>query len=100
MLSSVYKALSHPVRREILALLRKEARLSGDLAEQFDMTWPSLSRHLAVLKDAELITAERQGTKILYRVNTSVVEDAASALLALVSPSGTETTEPPEEFEP
>ena len=83
MLSNIYKALAHPVRREILAILRSGPRLSGDLADRFEMSWPSLSRHLAVLKDADLITAERQGTKILYRVKTSVVEDAAAALLAL-----------------
>lgn len=65
-------------------LLRKGPRTSGDLAEAFDASWPTVSRHLAVLKDADLITAERQGTSIIYRANTSVIEDAAAALLALI----------------
>jgi len=84
MLTNIYKALSHPDRRKVLALLRQKPLLSGELAAEFQMSWPSLSRHLALLKEADLISAERQGTKILYRINTSVVEDAAAGLLALV----------------
>lgn len=82
--NSVFKALAHPVRRQILAMLRKGPRLAGDLAAEFEASWPTMSRHLAVLKEAELITAERQGNQILYRVNTSVLEDAATALLGLL----------------
>ncbi len=84
MQNTVFKALAHPARRQILALLRKGPRLAGDLAAEFEASWPTMSRHLAVLKEAELITAERQGNQILYRVNTSVLEDAASALLGLI----------------
>lgn len=80
----VFKALAHPARRQILAMLRKGPQLAGDLASRFETSWPTMSRHLAVLKDADLITAERQGNQILYRVNTSVLEDAASALLDLL----------------
>lgn len=83
--NSVFKALAHPARRQVLAMLRKGPRLAGDLATEFEASWPTMSRHLAVLKDADLITAERQGNQILYRVNTSVLEDAASALLGLLS---------------
>lgn len=82
--NSVFKALAHPARRQVLAMLRKGPRLAGDLAAEFEASWPTMSRHLAVLKDADLITAERQGNQILYRVNTSVLEDAASALLGLL----------------
>ena len=91
MLNSIYKALAHPTRRDVLAMLRQSPRLAGELADAFDMSWPSLSRHLSVLKEADLISAERQGTKLLYRVNTSVVEDAAAALLAL---AGAQTSDP------
>lgn len=97
MLNSVYKALAHPTRREVLALLRKSPLLAGELADRFAMSWPSLSRHLAVLKDADLISAERQGTKILYRINTSVVEDAASALFALAGTQAVDTNEDEED---
>lgn len=86
MQNDVFKALSHPARREILSLLKQSPRLAGDLAAEFDASWPTISRHLAVLKDADLVTAERQGTQILYRINTSVVEDAASALFDLAQP--------------
>ena len=84
MQNAVFKALSHPARRQILALLRRGPRLAGDLAAEFDTSWPTMSRHLAVLKEAELVTAERQGNQILYRINTSVLEDAATALLGLI----------------
>jgi len=84
MQNEIFKALSHPARRQILALLRKGPRLAGDLAAEFDTSWPTMSRHLAVLKEAELVTAERQGNQILYRINTSVLEDAATALLGLI----------------
>jgi DNA-binding transcriptional ArsR family regulator len=84
MQNAVFKALAHPARRQLLALLRKGPQLAGSLAEEFDASWPTMSRHLAVLKEAELVTAERQGNQILYRVNTSVLEDAATALLGLV----------------
>jgi len=84
MQNAVFKALAHPARRQLLALLRKGPQLAGGLAEEFDASWPTMSRHLAVLKEAELVTAERQGNQILYRVNTSVLEDAATALLGLV----------------
>ena len=65
-------------------LLRKGPRTSGELAEAFDASWPTVSRHLNVLKEADLISAERRGTSILYRANTSVLEDAAAAILALI----------------
>lgn len=84
MQNTVFKALAHPARRQVLALLRQGPRLAGDLAAEFESSWPTMSRHLAVLKDADLITAERQGNQILYRVNTSVLEDAATALLGLI----------------
>lgn len=79
----VFSALGHPLRRQVMTLLRKGPKTSGELAEAFDASWPTVSRHLNVLKDADLITAERKGTSIIYRANTSVLEDAAAALLAL-----------------
>lgn len=83
MANKVFSALGHPLRRQVMALLRKGPKSSGELAEAFDASWPTVTRHLGVLKDAGLITAERQGTSIVYRANTSVLEDAAAALLAL-----------------
>lgn len=83
-MNSVFKALGHPVRRQIIALLRERPRLSGDIAAAFDMAWPTISGHLTVLKDAGLIEAEREGVAIRYRLNISAVEEAAAFLLDLV----------------
>ena len=79
-----FKALAHPIRRQIMVALRSGAKPSGELAELFDASWPTISRHLMTLKQAELITAERKATSILYRANTSVLEDAAAAVMALI----------------
>ncbi len=80
----VFKALGHPLRRQVLSLLRQGPKTSGELAEAFEATWPTVTRHLNVLKEAELITAERQGTSIIYRANTSVMEDAVTSLMELI----------------
>ncbi|MEO1150623.1 MAG: autorepressor SdpR family transcription factor [Pseudomonadota bacterium] len=82
-MADIYKALAHPVRREILAMLRTRAHTAGEIAETFSMTKPSLSGHFAVLKDADLVTVERSGTTLIYRINLSVAEDAMASLMAL-----------------
>lgn len=82
-MSDVFDALAHPVRRKILKLLREGPMSAGDLAERFDLAKPTLSGHFAVLKTAELVTAERKGTSILYRLNMSVLEEAMAALLSI-----------------
>lgn len=65
MANEVFKALGHPLRRQVMALLRQGPKSSGELAEAFDAAWPTVTRHLTVLKDADLITAERRGTSII-----------------------------------
>ncbi|WP_022698224.1 autorepressor SdpR family transcription factor [Euryhalocaulis caribicus] len=82
-MNSVFKALSHPVRRAVLRMLRDGPRTAGELAGAFDVSKPTMSGHFTVLKDAGLIMAEREGTTIHYRLNTSVAEDAAALLLDL-----------------
>jgi len=90
--SDVFGALAHPARRKILKLLRGGAMSAGDLATQFDLAKPTLSGHFAVLKAADLVTSERKGTTILYRLNVSVVEEALAALISIAGtmPSGDE----------
>jgi len=73
--NKAFKALADPTRREILALLRHGEKTAGELAEQFDMTKPSMSHHFSVLKDADLITSRREGQQIWYGLNTTVVQD-------------------------
>ncbi len=69
------KALSDPIRREILNMLKKERLSAGEIAERFDITFASISRHLSVLKDADLIRDEREGKFIYYTLNASVLEE-------------------------
>ena len=83
--SNVYKALGHPLRRQIMTELRGGPKSSGTIAEAFDVAWPTVTRHLNVLKEADLITAERHGTTILYRINSSVLEDTIGALMTLLN---------------
>jgi len=83
-MDAVFKALSDPTRREILRLLSHGEKTAGELAEQFDMTKPSMSHHFAVLKDAELITSRREGQQIWYRLNSTVAQDAIAWVMELV----------------
>jgi ArsR family transcriptional regulator, arsenate/arsenite/antimonite-responsive transcriptional repressor len=84
MLNDAFKALSDPSRRAILARLRAEGELSaGALAEQFDMTKPTMSHHFAVLKEAGLVRSRRAGQQIFYSLNTTVMEDVMSLMLDL-----------------
>jgi DNA-binding transcriptional ArsR family regulator len=80
----IFKALSHPVRRKIVAMLQKGPLTSGEIAATFDMAWPSVTGHLTALKDADLVEAERDGTTIRYRLNISAAEEAVGFLLGLV----------------
>jgi len=68
-MNSAFKALADPTRREILQLLRDGPRTSGEIAEQFPIAWPTVSRHLAVLREAQLILSERRGQQIIYELN-------------------------------
>ncbi len=75
-MSSVFKALSDPTRREVLKLLRKGPMSAGDLASNFEVSKPTMSVHFRVLKDAGLVRAERQGKSIEYSLRMSVLEEA------------------------
>jgi DNA-binding transcriptional ArsR family regulator len=80
-MNDVYRALSDPTRRRILALLRDRDVTAGELASQFDLAWPTISGHLKVLRDADLVQADRHGTSITYHLNVSVLEDALASLM-------------------
>ena len=74
-LQNTLKALSDPIRREILGMLKAGRMSAGDIVSHFEVTGASISRHLSVLKDADLIRDEREGKFIFYELNTSVLED-------------------------
>lgn len=84
----VFQALADETRRAILRLLRDGPLSSGDIAAQFNSSWPTISRHLAVLRDAGLIAAQRKGQEIFYELNTSVFQDLVQHLLNWVAPTG------------
>ena len=74
-LQNTLKALSDPIRREILNLLKSGRLSAGEICEHFDVTGASISRHLSVLKEADLIRDTREGKFIYYDLNASVLEE-------------------------
>lgn len=74
-LQQTMKALSDPIRREILNMLKKGRMSAGEITDHFDVTGASISRHLSVLKEADLIRDEREGKYIFYELNVSVLEE-------------------------
>ena len=74
-LQNTMKALSDPTRREILNLLKGGRMSAGDIVERFEVTGASISRHLSILKDADLIRDSREGKYIYYELNASVLEE-------------------------
>lgn len=82
-MGDVWAALSDPTRRKILKLLKKGDLNAGDIAAEFDMTKPSVSHHLNILKQAELVDCEKKGQNLIYTLRTSVLEDALALLAEL-----------------
>ena len=74
-LQNTLKALADPTRREILNLLKQGRLSAGEISEHFDITAAAISRHLSVLKEADLIWDSRDGKYIFYELNTSVLEE-------------------------
>ncbi len=81
---SVFKALADRHRRRVLRLLRRGALSAGAIAEHFDFTKASLSHHLALLRQAELVRVTRRGQQRIYALNTSVVEEALGFLMNIL----------------
>jgi DNA-binding transcriptional ArsR family regulator len=75
-MSQVFKALSDPTRRRVLHLLREGSMSAGALSARFDVSKPTMSAHFAVLKDADLIHAEKVGKSVIYHLKLSVLEEA------------------------
>lgn len=75
MLQDTLRALADPTRREILNLLKNGRLSAGEITQHFSVSAPSISRHLSVLKDADLIRDQREGKYIYYQLNASVLEE-------------------------
>jgi len=73
--AETFKALSDPVRRDILTLLKKGSLSAGEIGSHFDMTGATISYHLSILKKADLVFENKQKNYIYYELNTSVVEE-------------------------
>ena len=74
-MNALFKALNDPTRREILELLKNGEMTAGDIADKFNMTKPSISHHLDLLKQAGLVEAEKDGQFIYYSLNVSVIDE-------------------------
>jgi len=74
-IQNTLKALADPTRREILNMLKKGRMSAGDITDHFDITAAAISRHLSVLKEADLIRDTREGKFIFYELNASVLEE-------------------------
>jgi len=75
-MNTVFKALADPTRRKVLELLRQRPMTAGELSDQFPVSRPTMSAHFAVLREADLIEANKIGTSIIYQLKLSVLEDA------------------------
>lgn len=82
-MSGVYKALADPTRRRILQLLRERNMSAGDLADHFESTRPTLSRHFNVLRHADLVQSEKQGNRVIYSLNLTVLQDALMGMMEM-----------------
>ena len=91
-MNTVFKALADPTRRKVLELLRRGPMTAGELADQFPVSRPTMSAHFAVLREADLIEANKIGTSVIYQLNLSVLEDA---LLGFTQLFGIGTAERP-----
>lgn len=84
----VFKALADPTRRRILRLLRESELSAGEIAAQFDMSAPSVSHHLAALTSAKLIRVRREGPKLIYSLDATVMQELLAAMLELFGREG------------
>lgn len=75
MIQNILDALSDPTRREILKLLKRGERSAGEIAERFDVSAPAISRHLSLLREAEMVHARRNGKNVYYSLSTDFVEE-------------------------
>ena len=93
--NAVFRALADPTRRAILQLLRERSLTAGEIARHFTQAPSTMSGHFAVLHNANLIVQERQGQRLVYHLNASVLEEVVALLLALTAPQDAKEMETP-----
>ena len=89
-MGDVWNALSDPTRRQILQYLRAGELNAGEIAQRFSMSKPSISHHLGILKGADLVRADKVGQNVIYRLNTSVLEDLMAFIAQMTKKEGEE----------
>ena len=82
-IADTFKALGSPVRREILILLRDGRLSAGEIGEHFDFSGATMSHHLKILKEAELVRTQRQAQKIIYSLNTTVFQEFLKSMMGM-----------------
>lgn len=82
-MNSLFKALNDPTRRQIVELLKKGDLNAGEIAERFNMSKPSISHHLELLRQADLVSSEKKGRFVVYTLNTTILEDLLNWILTL-----------------
>ncbi|UJF30582.1 autorepressor SdpR family transcription factor [Kaistella sp. 97-N-M2] len=82
-MNALFKALNDETRRQIIDLLKEKDRNAGEIADHFNISKPSISHHLDILKRADLITSEKKGQFVEYSLNTSILEDLLTWILTL-----------------
>lgn len=86
-MNNLFKALNDPTRRKILQMLQDKDLSAGEIASEFDISKPSISHHLDILKQAKLISSIRDGQFIRYSINTTVLEEAANWFIEIINKS-------------
>lgn len=84
-MTALFKALNDPTRRAMLELLREGPRTAGEIAERFEFSKPTISHHLDLLRQADLVTSRKDGLFVTYTLNTTVVDELLSWLLQFKS---------------
>lgn len=82
-MDNLFKALNDPTRREILSLLRQKDLTAGEVADAFNISKPSISHHLDILKQAGLVTNEKKGQFVVYSINTTILDDLIGFIMKL-----------------
>jgi DNA-binding transcriptional ArsR family regulator len=83
-MNSVFEALAHPIRREILEMLKSGSKTAGEIADAFHVSKPTMSGHFGKLKEAGLIHADQRGTSIIYSLNLSTLEEVLLGFMGRV----------------
>lgn len=84
-MNELFKALSDPTRREIIERLKLRDMSAGEIASHFNMTKPSISHHLNILKQADLVYSEKQGQNVIYSLNATVFQEVMGWVLKMIN---------------